>query len=207
VHAEFAVVVCLMADFNLWNGVIVTLLTPVCLHLQDEISPSEAYEHSELLAYKAMVHCFEVSPMNCVKCSCSFTEFDSVSLVLALSPLQDEISPSEAYEHSELLAYKAMVLQEGGQAEAALALLEQQQVSKNARCGKCSSAVAGGGKWRQPAAATATAAAAAAAPGDELAMCLQGHGAAGGGQADAVPTLLEQQQVSAAWRKHAMWQV
>jgi hypothetical protein len=47
-----------------------------------------------------------------------------------LSPLlQDEVTPSEAYEHSELLAYKAMVLQEGGQAEAALALLEEQQVS------------------------------------------------------------------------------
>jgi hypothetical protein len=46
-----------------------------------------------------------------------------------IHPLQDEVSPSEAYEHSELLAYKAMVLQEGGQAEAALMLLEQQQVS------------------------------------------------------------------------------
>jgi hypothetical protein len=48
------------------------------------------------------------------------------------SPLQDEVTPSEAYEHSELLAYKGMVLQEGRQAEAALALLEQQQVSSAA---------------------------------------------------------------------------
>jgi hypothetical protein len=50
---------------------------------------------------------------------------------MLVTHLQDEISPSEAYEHSELLAYKALVLQEGGQAEAALALLEQQQVSNH----------------------------------------------------------------------------
>lgn len=48
--------------------------------------------------------------------------------VACLVVVQDEISPSEAYEHSELLTYKAMVLQEGGQLEAALTLLEQQQV-------------------------------------------------------------------------------
>ena len=35
---------------------------------------------------------------------------------------------SEAYEHSELLMYKAQVLAEGGQQAAALALLDAEQV-------------------------------------------------------------------------------
>lgn len=65
--------------------------------------------------------------------------------------LQDELSPSEAYEHSELLAYKGMVLQEGGQAEAALSLLEQQQVrrlmaAELAGAGRCWSAAAAAGE-------------------------------------------------------------
>jgi hypothetical protein len=41
---------------------------------------------------------------------------------------QDEVPASEAYEHSELLMYKAQVLAEGGQQEAALALLDAEQV-------------------------------------------------------------------------------
>jgi hypothetical protein len=45
------------------------------------------------------------------------------------------VPASEAYEHSELLAYKAQVLAEGGQAEAALALLDAQAVSGCAREG------------------------------------------------------------------------
>jgi N-alpha-acetyltransferase 15/16, NatA auxiliary subunit len=40
---------------------------------------------------------------------------------------QDEVPANEAYEHSELLAYKAQVLAEGGQHAAALELLDQQQ--------------------------------------------------------------------------------
>ena len=44
-----------------------------------------------------------------------------------MSP-QDEIPASEAYEHSELLSYKALVLSEGGQSAAALALLDKEQV-------------------------------------------------------------------------------
>jgi hypothetical protein len=41
---------------------------------------------------------------------------------------QEEIPTNEAHEHSELLAYKAMVLQEGGQLQDALNLLEQSKV-------------------------------------------------------------------------------
>jgi peptide alpha-N-acetyltransferase len=41
---------------------------------------------------------------------------------------QDEVPASEAYEHSELLMYKAQVLAEGGQQAAALALLDAEQV-------------------------------------------------------------------------------
>lgn len=48
---------------------------------------------------------------------------------LAVRPTpQDEIPASEAYEHSELLLYKAQVLAEGGQQDAALALLDAEQV-------------------------------------------------------------------------------
>ncbi|WIA19181.1 hypothetical protein OEZ85_003826 [Tetradesmus obliquus] len=50
-----------------------------------------------------------------------------VQILSAFESTLDEVPPSEAYEHSELLAYKAQVLQEGGQPEAALTLLEQQQ--------------------------------------------------------------------------------
>jgi hypothetical protein len=51
-----------------------------------------------------------------------------VSALFSLDPLQDEIPSSEAYEHSELLLYKAQVLAEGGQQDAALALLDAEQV-------------------------------------------------------------------------------
>ncbi|WIA39458.1 hypothetical protein OEZ86_005557 [Tetradesmus obliquus] len=50
-----------------------------------------------------------------------------VQILSAFESTLDEVPSSEAYEHSELLAYKAQVLQEGGQPEAALTLLEQQQ--------------------------------------------------------------------------------
>eukprot|EP00883_Tetradesmus_obliquus_P003971 jgi/Sobl393_1/14285/SZX72387.1 len=50
-----------------------------------------------------------------------------VQILSAFESTLDEVPPSEVYEHSELLAYKAQVLQEGGQPEAALTLLEQQQ--------------------------------------------------------------------------------
>lgn len=43
---------------------------------------------------------------------------------------QDEIPASEAYEHSELLLYKAQALAEGGQQDAALALLDAEQVRR-----------------------------------------------------------------------------
>jgi len=50
------------------------------------------------------------------------------SAVLLWCHLQEEIPPNEAQEHSELLAYKALVLQEGGQLQEALNLLEQSKV-------------------------------------------------------------------------------
>ncbi len=47
---------------------------------------------------------------------------------MALLRVQDEVPSNEAYEHSELLMYKAQVLAEGGQQAAALALLDAEQV-------------------------------------------------------------------------------
>jgi hypothetical protein len=46
--------------------------------------------------------------------------------------VQDEVPSNEAYEHSELLMYKAQVLAEGGQQAAALALLDAEQVRHRA---------------------------------------------------------------------------
>ncbi|KAF8055089.1 NAA15 [Scenedesmus sp. PABB004] len=49
-----------------------------------------------------------------------------VQILSAYESTLDEVPASEAYEHSEMLAYKASVLAEGGQPEAALSLLEAQ---------------------------------------------------------------------------------
>ena len=43
--------------------------------------------------------------------------------------LQEEVTPNEAYEHSEMLLYRAMVLDEGGQHNEALIHLDLCQVS------------------------------------------------------------------------------
>ena len=43
--------------------------------------------------------------------------------------LQDEVPKGEEYEHSEMLLYKAMILEEGEQYEDALSHLESRRVS------------------------------------------------------------------------------
>jgi hypothetical protein len=48
-------------------------------------------------------------------------------LAVALSE-QEEVPPSEAYEHSEMLLYRALILEEGGQLQEALAYLEESKV-------------------------------------------------------------------------------
>ncbi len=50
------------------------------------------------------------------------------------STLAGDMSASDAYEHSELLLYKASVLQEGGKAEEALELLRKEKVRGRLRC-------------------------------------------------------------------------
>ena len=42
--------------------------------------------------------------------------------------MQEEVTPNEAYEHSEMLLYRAMVLEEGGQHNEALTHLDLCQV-------------------------------------------------------------------------------
>lgn len=42
--------------------------------------------------------------------------------------LQEEVTPNEAYEHSEMLLYRAMVLNEGGKHNEALTHLDLCQV-------------------------------------------------------------------------------
>ncbi|GBF95135.1 N-alpha-acetyltransferase auxiliary subunit [Raphidocelis subcapitata] len=51
----------------------------------------------------------------------------AVQILTAYESTLEEIPASEAYEHSELLLYKAAVLREGGQARAALDLLQGQR--------------------------------------------------------------------------------
>ena len=45
-----------------------------------------------------------------------------------MAVLQEELSPNEAYEHSEMLLYRAMVLNEGGKYNEALTHLDLCQV-------------------------------------------------------------------------------
>ena len=42
--------------------------------------------------------------------------------------MQEEVAPNEAYEHSEMLLYRAMVLEEGGHFDEALTHLDLCQV-------------------------------------------------------------------------------
>ena len=42
--------------------------------------------------------------------------------------MQEEVAPNEAYEHSEMLLYRAMVLEEGGHLDEALTHLDLCQV-------------------------------------------------------------------------------
>ena len=42
--------------------------------------------------------------------------------------VQEEVAPNEAYEHSEMLLYRAMVLEEGGHLDEALTHLDLCQV-------------------------------------------------------------------------------
>ena len=42
--------------------------------------------------------------------------------------MQEEVPASEAYEHSEMLLYRALILEEGGQLEEALAYLQESKV-------------------------------------------------------------------------------
>eukprot|EP00878_Enallax_costatus_P026121 GHUV01028000.1.p1 GENE.GHUV01028000.1~~GHUV01028000.1.p1 ORF type:complete len:125 (+),score=33.39 GHUV01028000.1:1025-1399(+) len=56
-----------------------------------------------------------------------------VQILSAYESTLDEIPASEAYEHSELLSYKALVLAEGEQAGAALALLDKEQVRRRSQ--------------------------------------------------------------------------
>eukprot|EP00775_Hariotina_reticulata_P004730 gene4730-4980_t len=53
-----------------------------------------------------------------------------VQILSAYESTLEEIPANEAHEHSELLAYKALVLQEGGQLQEALNMLEQSKVRK-----------------------------------------------------------------------------
>ncbi|GFH18774.1 TPR_REGION domain-containing protein, partial [Haematococcus lacustris] len=57
----------------------------------------------------------------------------AVEVLQAYEATLTEVAPSEAYEHSELLLYKAMVLDEGGRLEEALTLLDS---SKDKICDK-----------------------------------------------------------------------
>ena len=41
---------------------------------------------------------------------------------------QEVVPPSEAYEHSEMLLYRALILEEGGQVQEALAYLDECKV-------------------------------------------------------------------------------
>lgn len=52
----------------------------------------------------------------------------AAQIMTAYESTQEEIPSSEAYEHSELLLYKAQVLQEGGHATEALTLLQTEKV-------------------------------------------------------------------------------
>ena len=53
----------------------------------------------------------------------------AVQVLEAYESTVEEVPDAEAYEHSELLLYKAMVLQEGGRAQDALQLLVASQVA------------------------------------------------------------------------------
>lgn len=48
--------------------------------------------------------------------------------------LQEEVPPSEAYEHSEMILYRALVLEEGGQVKEALEYLDSSKVTADALC-------------------------------------------------------------------------
>ena len=49
---------------------------------------------------------------------------------------QEEVPASEAYEHSEMLLYRALILEEGGQLEEALAYLQESKVGRASCLGK-----------------------------------------------------------------------
>jgi hypothetical protein len=67
----------------------------------------------------------------------------AVQVLEAYESTVDEIPDGEAYEHSELLLYKAMVLQEGGRAQEALHLLVASQVAPTLRLSCAAGPMAG----------------------------------------------------------------